>query len=1226
MKLILPAVAALAASFVVAAPPVAASAATTVSAVSAGGSPVPVSVVPAPMLPTGASEIGAVPASATQTATVVLRPRDPSALTGFIASVTDRQSPLFHRYLARGQFARTFGPAPATVDAVRSWLRSSGLQVTSVASDGLVISVKATATRMERAFGTGLDRVRLAGGAIGQTATSAVRMPSDLAGAVTTVLGLDSLARLQPLGLGRAAQTHTAASAHPAATGPRFSHPAGSPDACPDAVKAAAQFGGLTDDQIANAYGAFGLYSAGDMGASQSIAVYELEPFLPSDIWRFDACYFGAHAATQMATRLHVIPVDGGQPRGPGSGEAFLDVEDISAIAPGATINVYEGPSPSADGTDYDPVDGYVAIVDADADQVVSTSWGLCEQAIQAGQPGLQEAENELFEQAAAQGQTIFAAAGDTGSDDCNTSEGSTPAKGQNPLSVDDPGSQPYVVSAGGTTIDDATQPPAEHVWNDGAQGGGGGGGISMSWPMPSWQRDTRVPGIVRPGAGYTQANAVEQQYGYPQNFCQAYLVRQSPPPPCRTVPDVSAQADEFTGAITVYSQENRSPQTPDGWATSGGTSSAAPQWAAMLALVNASPTCEGNPATSAGVGFASPLLYAVASDPAAYHASFTDVTEGNNDTYGLDNGEVFPATKGYDLASGLGSAQLTAPGGKAGLAYYLCSYGGLATRPLVTSLSPQVLPVAGGTVTITGSGFTTSGASDVARIQVGGAQIPPWRFTVNSDTSITAHFPTAAATQPPDTTSTQDGAGPAAVTVLLKSGEPSMPGPGSTMQYVDTGATGTVPTVTGVVAYGGRENDPRPETILGSGFTGATAVTFGGVAARHFTVDSPYEISVTPPVYSSRTQCAPLPTTGVYAGENASNDICQVQVQVTNPDGMSATGSILPPLEGPIVVDSLGVLVPPRHCGCEIAPGPTEFDYVPTPTITSVSTSASDPQSLASERGTSVITVTGTGLNPLSIEWANFGSPVLESSQDLNFVYETGTQLQITALAEPITVEPASIPFSVRSLGGLSAQATVTYAGVPTVTSALNTQLGHNGAADTGGAPMQVTGQGFAQAVGPIEFASGENSTTEYTYTVVNDTSITAVAPGANPGRYDVEVCTETACSHNPPADYFYLYPPGNPSVTSVSPASGPAAGGTKVTIGGQNLGCVTGVFFGAVAATKFSNPKALLYCGSTSLVDAVAPPGVAGAKVKVTVTTVESQDTGYGSSKSTAFFTYAP
>ena len=71
------------------------------------------------------------------------------------------------------------------------------------------------------------------------------------------------------------------------------------------------------------------------------------------------------------------------------------------------------------------------------------------------------------------------------------------------------------------------------------------------------------------------------------------------------------------------------------GWGPTGGTSSSAPIWAAMLALVNSSATCKANATTSNGVGFASPLLYAVGSNPSADAASFNDVTAGNNDIYG---------------------------------------------------------------------------------------------------------------------------------------------------------------------------------------------------------------------------------------------------------------------------------------------------------------------------------------------------------------------------------------------------------------------------------------------------------------------------------------------------------------------------------------------------------------------------------------------------------------
>ena len=156
-------------------------------------------------------------------------------------------------------------------------------------------------------------------------------------------------------------------------------------------------------------------------------------------------------------------------------------------MAPGADIDVYEAPN-----TTFGGLDEYSAIINNDADQIVTSSWGVCEQLAQLAEPGLQEAENTLFQQAAAQGQTVLGAAGDTGDDSCNEDRYLEPPAGQNVLSVLDPASQPYVVSVGGTTIDDATQPPSEHVWNDGAEWGAGGGGISESWEMPSWQQKRR--------------------------------------------------------------------------------------------------------------------------------------------------------------------------------------------------------------------------------------------------------------------------------------------------------------------------------------------------------------------------------------------------------------------------------------------------------------------------------------------------------------------------------------------------------------------------------------------------------------------------------------------------------------------------------------------------------------------------------------------------------------
>jgi len=1177
----------------------------------------------APRVPVGARRAGAVRPSTEISGDLVLKPRDNAAVTRFIADVTDENSPLFHHYLPAGAYASRFGPSQSTISAARSVLTADGLRVTGVSADHLLIHFRGTAAAIGSAFHARLESYRLRDGFTGRTTTSAVRLPARIAGSVAAVLGLDNLVQEQPAGIVRAPASDRG-KIRSAATA-KISYPAGAPKPCKAATAAATGFGGLTDDQIAHAYGAFGLYGSGDFGAGQHIAIYELEPFARSDVKTFDTCFFGTKAAARMLSRLHVYSVDGGQPAGSGSGEAILDVEDVSAIAPGANIDVYVGVSPGSDGTIYDPVDGYAAIIDADADQVISTSWGLCEQAIQAGQPGLQAAENLLFEQAAAQGQSVFAAAGDNGSDDCNTFETSTPVAGQNPLSVDDPGSQPYVVSVGGTTIDDAaTQPPTEHVWNDGADGGGGGGGISQSWAMPSWQQASTVPGIAQPGsAAYAAADKVEQAFGYPPGFCQGTVAGATSSTPCRLVPDVSAQADEFTGAITIYQAAF------GGWSTIGGTSSATPIWAAMLALVNASSTCAANH----GVGFASPELYAVASDPSAYGASFNDITTGDNDIYGLDNGLVFNATKGYDLASGLGSPQLTGSSGTAGLAYYLCSLAAATARPIVDDVTPDEGGVAGGTnVRIIGTGFESSGVPDVASVQVGSARLTASQFRVENSNVLTATMPAASEATPPLAPSPQDGAGPADVIVTLTNNQSSLPGPNAVFEYTDTRSGNMVPSVTGVIPYGGSESDPGPVTILGSGFTGATSVTFGGVSAASWTVDSPNRITATPPAYAPSTRCAPLPGSAVYQGENAANDICQVQVQVASPHGRSSLGQILPPDEGPVTLNSLGVLVPPANCGCEIAQAPTEYDYVPAPTITSVSTSVAGAANLANENGGTIVTVHGTGLNPLTIDWANFGPADQEASQNTSFVFMTGTEMQIMAPPEPLTTGSVTVPFSVRTLGGQSAATTVSYAGIPRVTSVVNTRHhkklnGIYGTADTGGTAIKIGGEGFTGQVSVVEFTDTKSPFsvgTQYTFSVASDSSLSSHTVQQNPALVAVQLCTVTGCSRVRKADKLYLYPPGNPHVTSVSPSSGRAAGGTKVTIDGNNLGCAIGVFFGKAKARSFTQTQAVLDCGSTVTLTATSPKGNAHARVPVTVETIESYFANAGHGTSSAKFTY--
>jgi hypothetical protein len=1005
---------------------------------------------------------------------------------------------------------------------------------------------------------------------------------------VQTVLGLDTTARpvAEPL------QGRRGAGSEPSVKAPAT---ADGPTACADARADAAARGGLTDQQIAYSYGLDGLYARGENGAGQTIAVYELEPFNRGDIGTFDTCYFGAGNASAMLKRLTVLPVDGGQQVGYGSGESELDIDDVSAIAPGANIEVYEAPN-----TFYGLLDEFNAIVQDDTARVATSSWASgCEAAIQALAPGLEPLENTIFEQAAIQGQTVLEWAGDDGSDGCAI-HGSSPVPPI--LSQNVEGDQPYVLSVGGTTITDPTFPPAEQVWNDGSDWGAGGGGISQVWAAPSWQTGSHVPGFDS-AAIVKRAEAVAGT-----DFCGAAV--------CREVPDVTAQADEFTGAITVYESQF------GGWTTFGGTSSSTPLWASMLTDIASTPACRA----SGGLGFVPPKLYAIGSRPAEYAASFNDITEGNNDIFD-DAGGLFPATAGYDMASGLGSPRVTAPGGGNGLAYYLCASPG-GTVPAVTGVSPDAVPQSGGTVSIAGSGFETAkGVSDVAAVQVGSINLSAADFAVHGPGTIVLHLPSAAGET--GNGDPGDGTGTYPVVVTLADGQTSKPGPATRVTYFATakGSAKAIPTVVGVGIPGGNDAGGLVVTVYGSGFsagTGTPSVTFGGVAGSGVKVISDSELKVTVPAYSAKT-------TACATKLDPATDICQVEVQVRNSNGASAESPILPEFTGPAVGGS----------GEEV-PATTEFDYFPTPKITGISVAAG----LASEQGGSIATITGVGLGELGLDWFNVGPYQDLTSQDASVEYFSGTQIQLELPAEAATTSSLTLPVTAQTEGSPnngdligrppSNSVPVSYAPTPVVSSIEVLSNGsvskYDAGPSTGGTELVINGNGLADTssvqftdVGAAGAPYGVSTKTAFTLTKVTATSVTLTTPGDQPGIDQVSACGISGCSAAlASGDTYTYYPLGTPQVTSVSPAKGTA--GTKVTIDGANLGFIEAVYFGKVKATTFANVPALLDCGSTTQVTAVVPPQSAGSTVEIRVVTLESEVTGTGQSAPNpkATFTY--
>ena len=564
-----------------------------------------------------------------QQVTVALTPRAPAAMLAAANAASTPGSPGFRHYLSVAQFARRFGARSSAVAAVTRTLRAHGLHVEPVSRDHLMVSVDGSLPRLAAAFGARVKQVRRAHGDRALELSGPPRLNRRLKPYVQAVLGLGAPVRMPSEAPGETSWRHRHSGSLPPAAGWARTQRAhaitgsplltGGPQPCSAASRAVRpqQFGpGWTANQVAYAYDFGPLYRSGDKGQGVTIALYEQEPDLPSDIAAFQRCY-GTHV------QVSYVRVGRGAGSGAGSGEATGDIDQLISFVPRARIIVYDGPANSPGAAD--PV--LSAIVNQDRANVVSSSWGDCEP-----EEGRAAAivDNNLLEEAAIQGQTFVTASGDDGAEDCYVA-GSDHNRA---VTVDSPGSSPWATVVGGTLLS-GLAPLSETVWNNvlsgnlagsGISAGSGGGGVSSFWPMPAYQ--TQAPS----GLGVIGPLSTGSPCGAPAGGH------------CREVPDVSASADPMEGYATYLDGE---------WQTWGGTSAGTPVWAAVFALADATPGCVRH-----RVGFVNPALYALADRAfvnGSYDAYFNDVTSGNNDILRVNNG-AFAAGPGYDMASGLGS------------------------------------------------------------------------------------------------------------------------------------------------------------------------------------------------------------------------------------------------------------------------------------------------------------------------------------------------------------------------------------------------------------------------------------------------------------------------------------------------------------------------------------------------------------------------------------------
>lgn len=643
-----------------------------------------VAVGKAPSLPKGSAATAAPSSSTKIKIDVELNTGHAAELQAYASAVGNRNSPFYHRYLTPAEVTANFGASAAEVDAVDAQLKAEGLTPGAVSGEGMFIPVTATVGQAEQAFGVSIKGYRASGRNFYANST-APTVPGSISGYVSGLVGLDTVSYAVP----EYKTSHRAVKAPSvvtkATTKTRSSVTANdSVGNCASAVSwLGTNYGAVngrdfyTAGSLASIYG---LSSVPSSGAGVTVAVFELESYDAAGVADFGSCYGTTGTVSEVA-------VDGGATAQAnmytGEGiESALDIETIATLAPAANVIDYEGPD-AANATDANLLDTYSAITTADKAQVISTSWGLCE-ALSAH--ATVASENTIFQTAATQGQTVVAASGDYGSATCFPSGADTST-----VDAQDPSSQPFVLGVGGTTMTGLSSPP-QTVWNHTltvsgtTYGGASGGGLSTIWSAPTYQAGDEGPGYNKCATASTTG--------------------------CRQVPDVSAVADPFDGYIIEEYSDDGLGDVGEQYNIIGGTSGAAPLWAAIYALADSSASCKAN----GNAGFTNTALYAAANSMAGYSV-FTDVTSGNNWLPETSAPYGYGATNGYDMASGLGTpkaAGVVATVCKAGLvsaaSYYVADG---PTRVLDTrnGTGGTTGPIAsGGTVKLQIAGNTTAG------------------------------------------------------------------------------------------------------------------------------------------------------------------------------------------------------------------------------------------------------------------------------------------------------------------------------------------------------------------------------------------------------------------------------------------------------------------------------------------------------------------------------------